>query len=147
MVISDFNIICLSQLTPSLISYNGIVIDVISLHNGYGQHWKVLQKSKGVWYQFSPLERETTRQYNDEFFDLTVCNTDFQVVVLEKYHDTLKEIVDDYLTLSPIHEILVLIRLDEKGESNNNVMMKYTDFVINLDAGKLLFNKIYHVVR
>mgnify|MGYP006970907658 CR=1 FL=1 len=105
MVISDFNIICLNQSIPTLIPHNGIGIDIISPHNGYGHHWKALKKSKGVWYQLFPLEREITGQYN------------------------------------------VLIRLDEHGESKKIARMKFTDFTKNLDTGKLLFNKIYRVVK
>ncbi len=147
MVISDFNIICLNQSIPTLIPHNGIGIDIISPHNGYGHHWKALKKSKGVWYQLFPLEREITGQYNDEFFDLIIQNTDYQAIALKKYRVDLKEFVDEYLTLSPIHEILVLIRLDEHGESKKIARMKFTDFTKNLDTGKLLFNKIYRVVK
>lgn len=105
------------------------------------------KKSKGVWYQLFPLEREITGQYNDEFFDLIIQNTDYQAIALKKYRVDLKEFVDEYLTLSPIHEILVLIRLDEHGESKKIARMKFTDFTKNLDTGKLLFNKIYRVVK
>lgn len=46
MVISDFNIICLNQSIPTLIPHNGIGIDIISPHNGYGHHWKALKKKQ-----------------------------------------------------------------------------------------------------
>ena len=146
MVISDFNIVCLNQFDPKLITREGISIDIIDSHSGYGRHWKVL-KSKGVWYQFYPIERDLTRQYNDEFFDLIIENTNYQAIALKKYDADLKEIIDSYLSFSPIHEILVLIRLDEYGESKKITKMKAKDFKINLDTGKLLFNRIYRVVE
>lgn len=46
-------------------------------------------------------------------------NNHCNIIALKKYRVDLKEFVDEYLTLSPIHEILVLIRLDEHGESKN----------------------------
>ena len=87
--------------------------------------------------------------YYSEIIELKTLlyNTDYQAIALKKYRVDLKEFVDEYLTLSPIHEILVLIRLDEHGESKKIARMKFTDFTKNLDTGKLLFNKIYRVVK
>lgn len=147
MVISDFNIICLEQSAPKLITYGGIGVDVIASKDGYGCHWMVLNNSNGVWYQFYPLEREKTGRYDDEFFDLTVINTNYMAVPYDNHLAALKKIVNSYLSLSPVHEILVLIRLDEHGESNDISEITAENFASYLSAGKLQFNKIYRVVR
>lgn len=147
MVISDFNIICLEQSAPQLITYGGIGVDVIASKDGYGCHWTALNDSNGIWYQFYPLEREKTGQYNDEFFDLTIVDTDYMAVPLNNHLAELKKTVDSYLSLSPVHEILVLIRLDEYGESNDIHGITAENFASCLSAGRLQFNKIYHVVR
>ena len=147
MVISDFNIICLKQSTPEPITYGKIGVDVITSKDGYGLHWNTLSNSNGIWYQFYPLERETTKQYNDEFFDLTITNMKYMAVSLANHIVELKKIIDTYLSLSPIHEILLLIRLDEHGESNEIFDLSAQDFASYLYEKKLQFNKIYHIVR
>lgn len=147
MVISDFNIICLGQSTPELITCEKIGVDVITSKDGYGLHWKTLSNSNGIWYQFYPLEREITKQYNDEFFDLTVIDMKYVAVSLENHVVGLKNLVDTYLSLSPIHEILLLIRLDEHGESDDVSDLTAEDFASNLYEDKLQFNKIYHIIQ
>lgn len=144
MVISDFNIVCLKQPVPELIIQNGIGIDVISDKNGYDRHWKILKKSDGIWYQFFPIEREFGL-YNDEFFDLNIQDMSYMATALKNHIVDLKKIINNYLAISPIHELLVLIRLDEFGESEKIIDISAENFITSLDSSKLLFNHIYHV--
>lgn len=43
MVISDLNLLCINQKSPVLLQYDGIGIDLLADHNGYGEH------CKGLW--------------------------------------------------------------------------------------------------
>ena len=105
MVISDFNIVCLNQHVAQTINYKDIGTDIVS--NGYGKHWKVLKKSRGVWYQFYPNERNITKQYNDEFFDLSIVDNIYYLVLLDNHGKDVRDIVETYLSFSPINEIIV----------------------------------------
>lgn len=147
MVVSDFNVICLGQSVPRIITYGEIGVDVIAAKDGYGCHWTALNNSNGTWYQFYPLEREKTGQYNDEFFDLTIINRNYMAVPYDNHLAALKKTVDGYLSSSPVHEILVLIRLDERGESNDISEITAENFMSCLSAGALRFNKIYRVIH
>ena len=143
MVISDFNIVCLNQHVAQTINYKDIGTDIVS--NGYGKHWKVLKKSCGIWYQFYPNERNITKQYNDEFFDLSIVDNIYYLVLLDNHGKDVKDIVETYLSFSPINEIIVLFRLDEYMESDKITKLSVVDFIENLNNGSLQFNKIYKV--
>lgn len=144
MVISDFNVICLNQSTAKIIGYQGIGTDIVS--DGYGEHWKTLKGAQGIWYQFYPNERVIAKQYNDEFFDLSVINNIYHLILLDNHRKDIKAIVTDYLALSPIHEIIVLFRLDEYMESDKITKISFADFIERLDVGDILFNRIYKVM-
>ena len=128
----------------TLNDYHGIEVE--SITNGYGTHWKVLNKSAGIWYQFYPSERIITKQFNDEFFDLHIRHGVYYLTLIDKYREIVSKIVFDYLEISPIHELLVLFRLDEDMETDTVEIIRIDGFVNKLNMGELLFNKIYRVV-
>lgn len=145
MVVSDLNIICVGQKTAVPLTYDDIGIDILEDHNGYGHHWMKLKQCSGIWYQVYPLEEITTRQYDDEFFDCKFC-VDFNFVIAYKKHlADIEAIIKTYIALSPIEEVLLLIRLDEDGESETENAVCFAEFTDRLRAGKILFNTIYRI--
>lgn len=147
MVISDLNIICINQTAPYYIKKDGIGIDIVTRHDGYGKHWKRFRKSTGIWYQFYPTERLNKNQYEDEFFDLIINNNDWYAVVYKKYSMMIVDIVNTYLALSPTHDLLFLIRIDEHGESLKTKIIDSKHFEYDLKNGQLKFNTVYHIIE
>lgn len=145
MVISDLNIICISQTAPRIAEKEGIFYDIVADHKAYGKDWRVLNRTSGVWYQLSPTERSTTRRYDDEFFDLNYENGVNYIVLLPRYRDALIELIQAYIAWSPVHEILVMIRLGE-SESDQILEMNRKVFIKTLADGLLQFDKVYKIV-
>ncbi len=56
------------------------------------------------------------------------------------------DIVNEFLSLSPVHELLFLIRLDENGESKKTTEVERDDFELDFIDGKIKFNTIYRIV-
>lgn len=147
MVISDLNLLCINQKKPVLIQYDGIGIDFLTDHNGYGEHWDVLKKCDGMWYQLYPIESNSSRKYSDEFFDCRFCGEIYFVEVRQKYLSPIVSAIKAYLALSPIGEILLLIRLDEHGESKNVSNISFAAFAKKLKHNQICFNTIYRVYK
>lgn len=145
MVISDLNIICISQTAPRIAEKEGIFYDIVADHKAYGKDWRILNRTNGVWYQLSPTERSTTGRYDDEFFDLNYENGINYIVLLPRYRDALIELIQAYLAWSPVHEILVMIRLGD-SESDQILEMDKEVFIKTLADGLLQFDKVYKIV-
>lgn len=147
MVVSDLNIVCIGQNAAQKVACDGIGIDILENHDGYGDHWKALKKCRGIWYQFFPLEEITTHQYNDEFFDCKFEGDSCFVIANSKHLADIESIIKANIVSSPVNEILLLIRLDEHGESENQVNIGYSEFIEKLYAGAIRFNTIYRVYQ
>lgn len=147
MVIADLNIVCVGQVSAVSLTYDKIGIDVLADHNGYGHHWMKLKKTCGIWYQVYPLRGKADRNYDDEFFNGRFCGDSWYVIPYHGHLAKIEAILATYIALSPIEEILRLIRLDEHGESENEETICYDEFREKLHAEKIRFNTIYRISK
>ncbi len=155
MVISDINILCLSQKEPSQIVANGICVDVIDKRDVVISRWKdrkfsqwlkLFKKGCGVWYEISPSARdaETDKAYEDEFFDLEIIDGEMRVMPYPKYLNDIQAILRQLVEDSPERSILLFIRL---GNTTTTSKQEITpdEAIEALNEGKLQFEVFYHI--
>lgn len=146
MVIADLNIICIDQ--PENKPYPDpakIVCEADDRNNAHGAVYPLYDfsaayKLRGWWYTYWPddelfLERP--------FFDLVLQDGESRIQLYDTWKDQLYHLFSYYLSLSPVHRIGILIRLQDETSNAVHGPMYLQPFMEQLLAGVIHYNELY----
>ena len=157
MVISDFNILCISQTEITVPPFDKILIEVNDYM--YKDEWRAVQKIKGIWYSISPIERKWY-DYDHEFFDIDSIkfhkcnnknseywNSNYTVSFENGFTNIFSDLIKYYIDKSPCSMICVLLRIDG---TNTEILIgdiKLDSFLEMANKNDLKFNVAYIVEK
>ncbi len=146
-VISDINIICVNQKVREI--YNDKNILVKCKKNPckfYGDEWKILTMLNGYWHQIVPINRELYSKYDDEFFNLIAIKNQCYISIDNNTYFNVNFVYDllkFYLHNTPTNTICVLFRLNFQKKHKIKGIIKFKDFIRQLENNKILFDTAY----
>lgn len=155
MVISDFNILCISQVEVTIPLFDKISIEAQDYM--YKHEWKAVQKIEGNWYSISPKERESYN-YEHEFFDIDSSkhynkkdsmywNSNYIISFKDGFINVFSDLIRYYIDKSPCSLICVLLRIDGTNAENLIGDIKVDSFLEMANKNELKFNVAYIVEK
>ena len=144
MIIADFCILCIGQITCS-ICHDVSPLEVQCINRNIfreaffsAYNCQQIDKEKGWFYLFWP----DTESYKVSFFDL--MHGDY-ITVFPEWQSTIRKLLLYYLLKSPNKTVAVLIRA--QGYSANVVHQAYSldEFMDDICSGQIRLNEIYYI--
>lgn len=151
MIIIDFGIICIGQ---SEITYpNNIESVEFEVENRRSKsksmyeydewcHFETADSLVGKWY-LAWLSKDIF--FEQSFFDLSDKGFS-NVCVVPKWKDTVKRILDFYIQESPVHQIAVLLRMQDESNNISHPVCSVKEFMDHLTDGEVKWNELYFII-
>ena len=145
MIISEINIVCINSSVTVFPKNNTLWCEILKRKdNPYNKDYVFLKKLPGTWYNFFPND---TQYWDHSFFDFShdCLNNRYYVKEEEEYAGVLLQLIDLYLSLSPIRTVGLLLRIEgeEKGRVCFLTKKQFSELFIR---GKIEFNRIYMII-
>ena len=151
MVIADYNIICIGQKQATIFGNDKYYVETNKVPMKskpvvYGNTHYFAQYQKGIWYSFGPKEREDGSYTDEEWFDLNYNSKYlYNVAVIEKHRDTVIEILNKCISVSPSGYVGVIFRLELKRKECIKGVIIQSQFEKLLLNNKIKYNYLYIV--
>lgn len=148
MIFIDFGIICIGQSKSSFPqNIKNVRFEVCKrttdsepMYNEW-YHFHTADKLLGNWYLVW-LSRNFF--YEQSFFDIADKGSPW-IYLEPKWKDTVKRILAFYIQASPIHQIAVLLRIQDKSDDISHSVCSLKEYIDALITGNIKWNELYFV--
>lgn len=150
MVVSDINLICVSQQKKTILNIpNSRVLcfnrNISNKSVIYKDRYKLAKNIKGIWYQIYSIKRDLG-DYSCELLDINVEQTANKIVFLqENVRNSIIIAIEELLCLSPENKVLFFA--DLQGYCTKVKKIKFNDFLSRFNDNDILFNTIYIISK
>ena len=104
-------------------------------------HFHTADSLQGYWYNIWLPEAIC---YEESFFDISPRGIPC-VNVAPKWADHVRNILSFYLNESPVHEIAVLLRVQDRSNDIVHPCRSLGDFLLALEEGSVNWNELYFI--
>lgn len=148
MILIDFGIICLEQSQKSFPediqnvrfeSYTRTAYSKPMYNEWY--HFQDADKLVGVWY-FAWLTEDIA--FEESFFEIDDKGCPW-IYVESKWKRTVKDLLEFYIQESPIHQIAVILRVQDESNNASHSVCTVNEFMKSLELGNTRWNELYYI--
>lgn len=105
-------------------------------------HFQTADRLLGNWY-FVWLTEDIF--YDESFFDIADDKGEPWIYLEPKWKDTVKRILEFYIEESPIHQIAVLLRIQDRSHDISHPVCSLEEYMNDLEAGNIKWNELYFI--